>query len=103
MIISVFLYFLKLTRMYEDYLEELLMASLAHFNWMGRFRNTKDTPEEHENTRQKIFNHLVLFILWCFTAVPAIPSALVWAKNFRFLFHSLLYYTHACMSYVGVV
>lgn len=103
MIISVFLYFLNLTRMYEDYLEELLMASLAHFNWMGRFRNTKDNPEEHENTRQKIFNHLILFILWCFTAVPAIPSALVWAKNFRFLFHSLLYYTHACMKYIGVV
>ena len=84
MIISVFLYFLNLTRMYEDYLEELLMASLAHFNWMGRFRSTKDSPEEHENTRQKIFNHLILFILWCFTAVPAIPSALVWAKNFSY-------------------
>ncbi|XP_053973079.1 GPI inositol-deacylase isoform X1 [Hylaeus volcanicus] len=83
MLISVFLYFLNLTRMYEDYLEELLMASLQHFNWMGRFKSIKD-PKEHENTRQKIFNHLILFLLWCFTAIPAIPSVLVWAKNFSY-------------------
>lgn len=82
MLISVFLYFLNLMRMYENYLEELLMASLQHFNWPVRFRNMKDS-KEHEDTRQKIFNHLILFLLWCFTAVPAIPSVLVWAKNFR--------------------
>ncbi|XP_043264024.1 GPI inositol-deacylase-like [Colletes gigas] len=83
MLISVFLYFLNLTRMYEDYLEELLMASLQHFNWIKQFRNTKDS-KEHENTRQKIFDHLLLFLLWCFTAIPAIPSVLVWAKNFSY-------------------
>ncbi|XP_015438322.1 PREDICTED: GPI inositol-deacylase [Dufourea novaeangliae] len=84
MLISVFLRFLNLTRMYEDYLEELLITSLQHFNWMGRLRHTKDNPKEHEDTRQKIFNHLLLFLLWCFTALPAIPSVLVWAKNFSY-------------------
>ncbi|XP_076243690.1 GPI inositol-deacylase [Calliopsis andreniformis] len=84
MIISVFLYFLTLTKMYEDYLEELLMASLQHFNWMGRFRDAKDNEKGHEDTRQKIFNHLILFMLWCFTAIPAVPSVLVWAKNFSY-------------------
>ncbi|XP_034175717.1 GPI inositol-deacylase [Osmia lignaria lignaria] len=84
MIISVFLYFLNLTRMYEDYLEDLLMASLQHFNLIRQFRNLGNDPEEHENTRQKIFNHLIVFILWCFTAIPAIPSVLVWAKNFSY-------------------
>ncbi|XP_076379241.1 GPI inositol-deacylase isoform X2 [Megalopta genalis] len=84
MIISVFLYFLNLTKMYEDYLEELLMASLQHFNWTRRFRSAKNDPEEHEDTRQKILNHLILFLLWCFTAIPAIPSVLVWAKNFSY-------------------
>lgn len=84
MLISVFLYFLNLTKIYEDYLEELLMASLQHFNWIRRFRNTKNNSGEHDDTRQKIFNHLILFILWCFTAIPAVPSVLVWAKNFRF-------------------
>lgn len=82
MLISIFLYFLNLTKMYEDYLEELLMASLQHFNWIRHFRSTKDNSE---NTRQKIFNHLIFFILWCFTAIPAVPSVLVWAKNFRFV------------------
>ncbi|XP_078034051.1 GPI inositol-deacylase isoform X2 [Augochlora pura] len=83
MIISVFLYFLNLTKMYEDYLEELLMASLQHFNWMKRFKSAKN-PEEHEDTRQKILNHLILFLLCCFAAIPAIPSVLVWAKNFSY-------------------
>ncbi|XP_060811024.1 GPI inositol-deacylase isoform X1 [Bombus pascuorum] len=84
MLISVFLYFLNLTKIYEDYLEELLMASLQHFNWIRRFRNTKNNSGEHDDTRQKIFNHLILFILWCFTAIPAVPSVLVWAKNFSY-------------------
>lgn len=95
MIISVFLYFLNLTRMYEDYLEDLLMASLQHFNLIRQFRNSRNDPEEHENTRQKIFNHLVVFILWCFTAIPAIPSVLVWAKNFRF---GINLYIFRCIS-----
>ncbi|XP_031831739.1 GPI inositol-deacylase isoform X2 [Nomia melanderi] len=84
MIISVFLYFLNLTRMYEDYLEELLMASLQHFNWIKRSKDTKNNSTEHEDIRQKIFNHLILFLLWCFTAIPAMPSVLVWAKNFSY-------------------
>lgn len=81
MLISIFLYFLNLTKMYEDYLEELLMASLQHFNWIRQFRSTKNNSED---TRQKIFNHLIFFILWCFTAIPAVPSVLVWAKNFSY-------------------
>lgn len=87
MIVSVFLYFLNLTRMYEDYLEELLMGSLQqHFDWMARFRRTKnnETEERDINTRQKIFNHLIFFMLWCLTAIPAVPSVLVWAKNFSY-------------------
>ncbi|KAG7202383.1 hypothetical protein KM043_018700 [Ampulex compressa] len=86
MLISVFLYFLKLTRMYEDYLEELLMASLQHFNWITQRKSNKngDANNKSENTRQKIFNHLILFLLWCFTAIPAIPTVLVWAKNFSY-------------------
>ncbi|CAK9833286.1 GPI inositol-deacylase [Anthophora retusa] len=83
MLISVFLYFLNLTKMYEDYLEKLLMASLQHFNWGGRFRNMNNS-EEYGNTRQKIFNHLILFILWCFIAIAAVPSVLVWARNFSY-------------------
>lgn len=71
--------------MYEDYLEELLMASLQHFNWVKRSKNTNNDSTEHEDTRQKIFNQLILFLLWCFTAIPAMPSVLVWAKNFRFV------------------
>ena len=90
MLISVFLYFLNLTKMYEDYLEELLMASLQHFNWIRRFRSVRNDSEGHENTRQKIFNHLILFILWCFTAIPAVPSVLVWAKNFRFAIYLII-------------
>lgn len=85
MLLSVFLYFLNLTKMYEDYLEELLMASLQHFNWVRQSKTPKVYSEEQENTRQKIFNHLILFTLWCFTAIPAVPSVLVWAKNFRFV------------------
>ncbi|XP_017887892.1 GPI inositol-deacylase isoform X2 [Ceratina calcarata] len=91
MIVSVFLYFLNLTRMYEDYLEELLMGSLRqHFSWMARFRSTKNNNEErhdnddNEDTKQKIFNHLLFFLLWCLTAIPAVPSALVWARNFSY-------------------
>ncbi|KAK2588928.1 hypothetical protein KPH14_001783 [Odynerus spinipes] len=86
MVISVFLYFLKLTRMYEDYLEELLMSCLQHFNFGRFFRNRvrEESRETSENTQQKILNHLLIFILWSFTAISAIPSVLVWAKNFSY-------------------
>lgn len=86
MVISVFLHFLKLTRMYEDYLEELLMSCLQHFTF-GRFfksRRRTETTGTSENSQQKIINYLILFILWSFTAIAAIPSVLVWAKNFSY-------------------
>ena len=84
MIISVFLQFLKLTRMYEDYLEELLLASMRHFNFIRR-RNDRQNNDDCENecTRDRIFNEMILFLLWIFTAVPAVPPVLIWAKNFR--------------------
>ncbi|XP_076290092.1 GPI inositol-deacylase [Lasioglossum baleicum] len=78
MLISVFLYFLNLTKMYEDFLEELFMA------YVPLFRSKKNDSEEREDTRQKIFNHVILFLLWCFTAIPAVPSVLIWAKNFSY-------------------
>lgn len=84
MIVSVFLQFLKLTRMYEDYLEELLLSSLRHFNLIRQRSDRPNNEEgEKEDTRQKILNQMILFLVWNFTAVPAVPSVLVWAKNFR--------------------
>ncbi|KAL6433868.1 hypothetical protein ACFW04_005829 [Cataglyphis niger] len=82
MVVSVFLYFLKLTRMYEDYLEEILMASLQHFEWFKRFKSIRE--ENNRSTSEEIYNHLILFLLWTFAAIPAIPSVLVWAKNFSY-------------------
>lgn len=84
MLISIFLYFLKLTRMYEDYLEDILMAPLQHFNWFKRMKNIKSNEENDRSISQEIYNHLVLFLLCSFAAIPAIPSVLVWAKNFRY-------------------
>lgn len=84
MLISVFLYFLKLTRMYEDYLEDILMAPLQHFNWFKRMKSTRSNEENNRSISQDIYNHLVLFLLCSFAAIPAIPSVLVWAKNFRY-------------------
>lgn len=85
MLVSVFLYFLKLTRMYEDYLEDILMAPLQHFNWFKRLRRIKSEEENDRSISQEIYDHLILFLLCCFAAIPAIPSVLVWAKNFRYL------------------
>jgi len=77
--------------MYEDYLEDILMAPLQHFNWFKHLRNTKN---EEENDRsnitqrsisQELYNHLILFLLYSFAAIPTIPSVLIWAKNFRYL------------------
>lgn len=82
MLISVFLYYLKLTRMYEDYLEKVLLASLEHFNLVKRLRSIRGGDED-ENSNQNVYDHLILFLLWSFAALPAIPSILVWAKNFR--------------------
>lgn len=83
MLISVFLYFLKLTRMYEDYLEEILLTSIQHFNWFKRSKGV-GAEEAERSTSQEIYDHLILFLLWSFAAIPAIPSVLVWAKNFRY-------------------
>lgn len=80
MMISIFLQFLKLTRMYEDYLEELFLASMRHFNLI---RKRDQNKHDNENTRRKIFNQLLLFMVWNFIAIFAVPSVLVWAKNFR--------------------
>lgn len=101
MVVSVFLYFLKLTRMYEDYLEEILISSLQHFEWFKRFKSVKE--ENDRSTSQEIYNHLILFLLWTFAALPAIPSVLVWAKNFRYVFLLLIFQfrvAHKCHSNV---
>lgn len=79
MIVSVFLYYLKLTHMYDDYLEELLLSTMRHF----KILKPKKDDDVNEDTRIKILNHLIVFMLLCFAAVPAVPSVLVWAKNFR--------------------
>ncbi|XP_014487837.1 PREDICTED: GPI inositol-deacylase [Dinoponera quadriceps] len=84
MIVAVLLFFVKLTRMYEDYLEELLMSSLQYFSWLKRFKRTKSGEGNDRSASQEIYNHLVLFLLWSFAAVPAIPSVLIWAKNFSY-------------------
>lgn len=81
MLLSLFLHFLRLTSMYEDYLEELLLASMRHFNLLRK--KDKNDGESSDSIRQNILNQVMLFLFWCFAALPAIPSALVWAKNFR--------------------
>ncbi|XP_014204111.1 GPI inositol-deacylase [Copidosoma floridanum] len=82
MLLSIFLHFLRLTQMYEDYLEELLLATMRHFNLLKKKKNGKS--ESGDSIRQNIFNQILLFLFWCFTALPAVPSALVWAKNFSY-------------------
>ncbi|XP_015606892.1 GPI inositol-deacylase [Cephus cinctus] len=84
MLISVFLYFLKLTNMYEDYLEQLFMASLRHFNILPRSKSGSNDQNNSSSAKEQIINQLVLFLTWCFAALPAIPSVLIWAKNFRY-------------------
>ncbi|EZA56408.1 hypothetical protein DMN91_009837 [Ooceraea biroi] len=83
MLISVFLYYLRLTRMYEDYLEGILLTPLQHFNWFKRLRSARH-EEDDRSASQEIYNHLILFLLWSFAAIPAVPSVLVWAKNFSY-------------------
>ncbi|XP_043274564.1 GPI inositol-deacylase isoform X2 [Venturia canescens] len=110
-LLSVPLYFFKLTKMWEEYLEELFMASLRHFiPRFGRGKrkrkrrgtttdsSTTETvneinfekplpvlaPEPSKISRGILLNHLLLFVTWSFAAIPATPSALVWAKNFRY-------------------
>lgn len=79
MLLSIFLHFLRLTQMYEDYLEELLLATMRHFNLLKK----QNRNESNELTKQNILNQVLLFLFWCFAALPAVPSALVWAKDFR--------------------
>jgi len=80
--------------MYEDYLEDILLAPLQHFNLFKRWKNAKNEEENDQlNTSQKnigqeIYNRLLLFLLYSFAAIPAIPSVLVWAKNFRYILKS---------------
>lgn len=86
MLLSVVIYFLTLTRMYEDYLEKLLMASFRGV--ASRFRKTqrnqieKQQDEDNVDPTTNIINHLLLFMTWCLTAGSAIPTTLVWAKNY---------------------
>lgn len=87
--------------MYEDCLGDVLMVSLQHFNLFQKLRveNREEEKEEDNNDEdddddeekeedqsptQKIYDHLILFLLWIFVAIPAVPSVLVWAKNFRY-------------------
>ncbi|KAL6261826.1 hypothetical protein P5V15_006911 [Pogonomyrmex californicus] len=84
MLISVFFYFIKLTRMYEDYLEDILMAPFRQFAWFQRLKGTTNEEENDRSISQEIYNHLLLFLLYSFAAIPAIPSVLVWAKNFSY-------------------
>lgn len=90
MVISVLIYLLKLTHMYEEYLEELLMSSFKIIaSKFGKFLKSRKSRKDSEDSsddvdpRTNILNHLILFIVWTLAAVPAIPSVLVWAKNFR--------------------
>ncbi|XP_058808339.1 GPI inositol-deacylase [Phymastichus coffea] len=80
-LLSVFIHFLRLTSMYEDYLEELLLASMRHFNLLRRKDRGSD---DSESIRANILNQILLFLFSCFVAIPAIPTALVWAKNFSY-------------------
>ncbi|XP_046471000.1 GPI inositol-deacylase isoform X2 [Neodiprion pinetum] len=90
MFIFIGLQFLKLTRLYEDYLEELLLTSLRS-NFIDRFRVNREKPsieeqiqsDSHTDGKQIVFQ-LILFLTWCIAAIPAIPSVLTWAKNYRF-------------------
>lgn len=66
--------------MYEDYLEELLIAPLQNFDWFKRFKRTRS---EESNTKQDVYDHLVQFLLWIFAIIPVVSSAVMWAKNFR--------------------
>ncbi|XP_011310677.1 GPI inositol-deacylase [Fopius arisanus] len=91
MVISVMIYLLKLTRMYEEYLEELLMSSLRiisnkfeKFLKSRKSRRSSVSDSDDIDPRTNILNHLILFIMWSLAAIPAVPSVLVWAKNFSY-------------------
>lgn len=84
MLLSIFVHFLRLTNIYEDYLEKLFFTSLKYFNIPKRHHKSKDSEEECSTTGN-LLNQLLLFLFWCMAAAPAIPTALVWAKNFRWI------------------
>ncbi|KAH0560113.1 GPI inositol-deacylase [Cotesia glomerata] len=90
MLLSVVIYFLKLTRMYEDYMEELFMATLRRFIRKikkpldKQVKITKSTPRNDVNPTTNIINHLLLFMIWYLTSISAIPTTFVWAKNFSY-------------------
>ncbi|KAG8041410.1 hypothetical protein G9C98_002398 [Cotesia typhae] len=91
MLLSVVIYFLKLTKMYEDYIEELFMATLRGFIKKikkkpldKQVKITKSGPRNDVNPTTNIINHLLLFMIWYLTSISAIPTTLVWAKNFSY-------------------
>lgn len=90
MFVFIVLQFLNLTKLYEDYLENLLLVWLR-FDFVNKFRikkkeqsdNKQIEDETDELNGSKITFQLVLFLVWCVAAIPAIPSLLTWAKNYR--------------------
>ncbi|XP_012268324.2 GPI inositol-deacylase isoform X1 [Athalia rosae] len=92
MFLFLVLQFLKLVKLYEDYLEKLLLAILR-FGILNRFRRTQNNHRSKEEDEKEddgdsdgnqIAFQLLLFLIWCTAAIPAIPSVLVWAKNYRY-------------------
>lgn len=81
MFFALFMNYLKLVKMYEDYVEELFFAALRHFNVLTK--SQRSSSKENESTRDTIIDELVFFLTWCLAAIPAVPSVIVWAKNFR--------------------
>lgn len=81
MLISLFLCFRNLAVMYHDFIAGLFTDLLENYY------KTSPRPEPKESSadvRREILNQLLLFLLCCFAAANAIPSALVWAENFRY-------------------
>ncbi|KAF7995470.1 hypothetical protein HCN44_006577 [Aphidius gifuensis] len=91
MVISVPIYLLKLIHMYDDYVEELLISSFRMMTtkFDGLLRKWKkiknqDDDDDGDDKRTSILNHIIIFLTWTIVAVVAIPSVLVWAKNFSY-------------------
>lgn len=90
MILSVPIYLLKLIHMYDDYVEELLISSFRMITTkfdglLRKWKKLKDQDDDDDDDDKKtnILNHIIIFLTWTIVAVVAVPSVLVWAKNFR--------------------